>query len=186
MYQRKMKTLESLEKQFATLCEDIYALNMKGKIIRTLPPKIVIRVLPKEHKTESGLYVPGSVQNKPMYEAIVLSIWEPYWEHRRKKNSEGKYEYYGVYHECEVQVGDRIMFPHFEGVPMESYLDEKYYRTIRSDVVFGTLNYQGDIAKVAEIKKIMEKFGSITLSGAKSGPGVPDWQPPSKASFFTS
>lgn len=184
MYKRKIRTMESMEAQLAQMCEDIYLLNMKGKRIQPLPPKIIVRVLPKEHRTSSGIILPGNVQNKPVYEGIVLETWKSYEETRRVKEDGGYSDIY-IQHKCSVKIGDRVLFAHFEGQPLSDYLDEKYYRVIRDDVVFGTLNYEGDASIVEEMKKLMQKFSSITTSGT-TDPRAPAWEPPAKVDWFQS
>ena len=188
MYKR-VRTLESLEKELAQMCEDIYLLNMQGKRIQPLPPKIIVRVLPKEHRTSSGLFLPGNVQSKPVYEGIVLQTWKSYDEERTvtKSDSLGNVIVTTtvIHHQCSVNIGDRILFPHFEGQPLSDYLDEKYYRVIKDDVVFGVLNYDGDASIVEEMKKLMQKFSSVTTSGT-TDPKAPAWEPPAKSDWFQS
>lgn len=183
------KSMENLEKQLVETCQQIYQLNMKGRHIIPLPPWILVRVLPKEHKTEGGLFLPGNVSNKPLYEGIVLETWKPYVEKRIVKDKE-----FEIMHTPDIKVGDRVLFPHFEGQPLPDYLDEKYYRMIREGTdqnktpycsVYGTLNYQSDASKVIELKKLMKKFSSVTLSGT-TDPRAPHWEPPQKSSWFTS
>src|ERR1700685_3003184 len=67
-----VKKIEKVEKKLAELCEEIYLLNTNGRRIIPLHPWLLVRVLPKEHRTESGLFIPGNISNKPVYEAIVL------------------------------------------------------------------------------------------------------------------
>jgi co-chaperonin GroES (HSP10) len=181
-----LKKIEDKEKQLNKVCQELYLLNLQGKRVKPLPPKIIVRVLPKEHRTESGLYTPGAVANKPVYEGIVLETFEPYNEEHKTKFENGDEGIVYVPRRCSVKVGDHILFPHWEGQPLSDYFDEKYYRIIPDHCVYGTVDYKGEVNKIKGIKKIMETLSSVTLSGAKSGPGVPDWQPPEKASWFTS
>ncbi len=196
----KENKLRDMENKLAELCEDIYLLNTNGKRIIPLHPWILVRVLPKEHKTASGLFLPGNVANKPVYEGIVLETWQPYTETRTKGTVMRDYfsvpvsETIIIEHTCDLKRGDRVLFPHYEGQPLPDFLDDKYYRMIRegSDQnktpycsVYGTIDYQGDGEKVKELKKVMEKFGSITMSGT-TDPRAPHWEPPSKSSMFTS
>jgi co-chaperonin GroES (HSP10) len=193
MIKVKKSKVELLEEQLAELCEEIYLQNLGGKRIRPLPPKVIVRVLPKEHRTESGLYIPGAVSNKPIYEGIVLETWEWYDEIRVVKHNvpEGEpgpvhFDEVKITHRCPVNVGDRVAFAHFEGQPLKDYLDDKYYRVILDSVILGTLDYKGDKAMIKPLKKLMERYSSITLSGAKEGPGVPHWEPPAKSDWFQS
>src|SRR5580698_1373669 len=166
-----MDKIAKLEKQLAKTCEEIYLLGLRGKRFHALPPKITVRVLPKEHRTESGLYIPGAVSNKPVYEGIVVEVWRPYdEEHKIKVN--GKMEMVTTHRQCCVKVGDRVLFPHWEGQPMSEYLDEKYYRIIPDFCIFGTLDYKGDVKYIKPLKDLMAKFSSVTTSGATPGPGV--------------
>jgi len=189
-----VKKIEKLEKKLAELCEEIYLLNTNGRRIIPLHPWLLVRVLPKEHRTESGLFIPGNISNKPVYEAIVLETWQPYVEHRVVKFENGDEAMENIYHAPDVKVGDRVLFPHWEGQPLPDYLGEKYYRMIREGTdqnknpycsVYGTLNYQSDASKVKDLKDLMQQFASKTLSGT-TDPKAPHWEPPASKSMFTS
>lgn len=167
--------LEKKEKQLAKLCQEIYELAVEGRTMIPRHPYVLVRVLPKEHKTEGGIWLADNAQNKPVYEGIVLSVWEPYQEERRVYDKDG--ERIGttfIDHKCELEVGDRVAFPHYEGVSMQGYLDDKYYRLIRegSDQnqypymsVLGKLHYHGDVDIAKKIRKLTALAASITTSG---------------------
>lgn len=171
--------LEKKEKQLEKLCQEIYELAVEGRTMVPRHPYVLVRVLPKEHKTEGGIWLADNAQNKPVYEGIVLSVWKPYMETRVKELQSSDGSMCGtykteIYHECELQVGDRVAFPHYEGISMNGYLDDKYYRLIRegSDQnqypymsVLGKLHYHGDVEISKKVKKLMTQVASITTSG---------------------
>lgn len=74
---------------------------------QTLYPAILVRVLPKEHITAGGLWLPDTKQNKPIYEGIVLRVYPP----KRIKLDSGKW----ITMDAGLEVGDHIAFPHWSG-----------------------------------------------------------------------
>jgi co-chaperonin GroES (HSP10) len=76
-----------------------------GFDMRCLYPAVLVRVLPKEGTTRSGLILP-EVAAKIQYEGIVLRTWGTH-----KVNWKGK----EVIVECEVKPGDHVLFPHWCG-----------------------------------------------------------------------
>ena len=75
-----------------------------------LYPTILVRVLPKEHMTHGGLWLPDTKQNKPIYEGIVLSIYPP----KRFQTDSGKW----LTMTSGLYIGDHICFPHWSGEPV--------------------------------------------------------------------
>jgi co-chaperonin GroES (HSP10) len=72
-----------------------------------LYPAVLIRVLPKEHMTHGGLWLPDTKQNKPIYEGIVLRTYPP----KRIKLDDGSWRTM----DSGLEVGDHICFPHWSG-----------------------------------------------------------------------
>lgn len=174
--------IEELDKQLVSTCKEIYELSMGGKRLKPLHPFILVRVLPKEHKTEAGLWLADTAQTKTVYEGIVLETWESYIEKRELYNS--KHEFIGhdyIEHRCRVDIGERIAFPHHEGMPVGDYLDDRYYRLVREGTdqnkwpycgVLGTLDYTGDVVLKAKLREITKEFSSVTLSGVALSRGA--------------
>src|ERR1700733_6746469 len=107
--------------------------------IQPMPPFILIRTLPRATVSSGGILLPEK-QNKPNAEAVVLAVYKPYWEKVDKIDEGGKRFDISVWNECDVHVGDHIIFPHHCGLP-DSFLDEKEYRLIREDDAVATLHY---------------------------------------------
>ena len=87
-------------------------LERKVKInFQPMYPGVLIRVLPKEHISQGGIWLPDAKQqNKPIYEGIVLRTYNPY----RLKLDNGKW----VTMVAGVDPGDHILFPHWSGEPV--------------------------------------------------------------------
>jgi co-chaperonin GroES (HSP10) len=110
------------------------------RIIEPMAPFILIRVLPRATVSSGGILLPEK-QNKPNAEAVVLAVYKPYWEKVDKIDEGGKRFDISVWNECDVHVGDHIIFPHHCGLP-DSFLDEKEYRLIREDDAVARLHYR--------------------------------------------
>jgi len=173
-----------LERDLSKTCQRVYELSANGKLLTPLKPYIIVRVLPKEHVTAGGIILPETSQNKPVYEGIVLATWKPYTDYVSEKcpcgcgyNMERE-----IHRESSVSVGERIAFPHFEGLPVGDWLDDKRYRLVREWEIssngmphcniLGKLSYEGDILVQAEIRKLTSKLGSITTSGVSVSRGA--------------
>jgi co-chaperonin GroES (HSP10) len=186
---QKNKYIAKLEKKLFNLTMQIYDLASDGRRIKNLlHPYVLVRVLPKEHKSEGGIWLADTAQNKPVYEGIVIATWEPFVELRKKKSTlEGDItggsivETIAIDHKCDLKIGDRIAFPHYEGQGMHGYLDDKYYRIVREGVdqnkwpfcsVLGVIDYQGDSEVAKKIRTLTAQVGSITTSGVSESRGT--------------
>lgn len=179
----KRKKLAKKEKQLAKLCMEIYEEGYER--FTPLHPFVLVRVLPKDHITTGGVYLPDTAQNKPVYEGIVIKTWMSYDEVKRVKHldgmpGEGDYDEIIIYHECAVKPGDRIAFPHYEGLAFP-YGDSQYYKLVREGNdqnkypycnVLGTLDYLGDKETMAVINREFQKIYSITTSGVSESRGA--------------
>ena len=179
----KHDQIDKLEKQLARLCDKLYDLAVDGRRLIPKHPYILVRVLPKEHVTPGGIILAENDQNKPMYEGIVVAIWQPYDEIREKEKHDEQgmiCERVIIHHECDVKVGERVCFPHYEGLSMHGYLDEKYYRMIREGTdqnrypycsVVGKIDFHGDAEAAKKIRKLTSDIYSITTSGVAMSRG---------------
>lgn len=176
----RLALVEKLEKDLSKVCQRLYEVAVGGRLLQPMHPYILVRVLPKEHKTEAGIWLADTAQNKPVYEGIVLATWQP-WEEEATWVLEGKSRKVTKKHVCSVQVGDRVMFPHFEGLSMNEYLDDKYYRLIRESSnqyqlpycsVAGRVSYKGDALVQFKVRELMKQLGSITTSGVNMSRGA--------------
>jgi len=188
----KAEKLAKLEKQLYKITHAIYDLSVDGRLLVPRHPYILVRVLPKEHITPGGIILPETDQNKPVYEGIVISVWKPYVEIRHVatkingvNSSPIHTDEIKIYHECDVKPGDRVAFPHYEGIALGEYLDDKYYRLIREGTdqnnypycsVAGIVKYDGDKEILNQISELTKKLGSVTTSGlavSRSGDAPP-------------
>lgn len=124
--------------------------------ITPIYPWVLVRVLPKEQQL-GKIWMPES-QNKVMYEGIVLETWQPFLKAVQMKEVDcpSRRDYIEV--KSELQLGDHVIFPHFEGMPVP-YLNEEEkdaYRLVRElarpgskddekCVIYGKLEYQEPI-----------------------------------------
>lgn len=150
--------------------------NDSGRTFLPLYPFLFVRVLPKA-QTVGHIQLIDRAQNKTTHEGIVLARWA---QHIDKK---------GVIKSSEIEIGEHVLFPHFQGVPVEGW-DILQYRVIREEDILGVIEcmplLETKVAKTIndvlcndglEIGKevaaaLMEKFilvdrefGSVTLSG---------------------
>lgn len=111
----------------------------------------LIRVLPKEQVTQSGIILADmgnkDHQNKPVYEALVLATYSPYIRTLeaymvKSKDLSGS-ELIEELIVPEFGVGDHILFPHYEGTPIPHLdLGKGDYRIIREEVIVCKLEYE--------------------------------------------
>lgn len=164
-----MTKVERLEKQLAELAQEIYELGERR--IEPTWPWVLVRLAPKE-QIRNGIVLPDSYgsqsQNKPLFEGIVLATWKPHFSKWRKPNE--AYEDHLVWRESEFEVGDRVLFPSFAGLPV-NFLDETNYRLVREWTfdelggVFGKVSYDGDVKIKRELERTFEGLQSVTMSG---------------------
>lgn len=137
--------------------------------IQPMPPFILIRVLPRATISAGGIILPEK-QNKPNAEAVVLAVYEPYWEHVDKIDEDGKVFDISVWNECDVHIGDHIIFPHHCGLP-DSFLDDQDYRLIREDDAVATLHYERKWHLRGEL---IYKLDRIERGPNREDPPLPD------------
>lgn len=164
-----MTKLEKLEKQFGELATEIYEAGERR--IKPTWPWVLIRAVPKE-QTRNGIILPdvygSGSQNKPLHEGIVLATWEPHWSKFRKPGQ--PYEDEEVWRKSEFEVGDRVLYPSFAGLPV-NFLDETNYRLVREWTfdelggIFCKVNYDGDVKIKRELERVFDEIQSVTISG---------------------
>src|SRR5476651_1845038 len=82
----KLKTrIETLEGRLREACFEVYNESAGGRRFKPMRPWVLVRVLPKEHTTPGGIILAEKEQNKIAYEGLVIEVWEPYEEIRRKR-----------------------------------------------------------------------------------------------------
>jgi len=174
----QQKSPSELAQQLADLCIEIYLSG--GERFIPLPPFVLVRVLPKDMVSDGGIILPNQRQNKPVHEGIVLETYRPYEEEVVLKNKWTTQD--GVVHikeyvdkitrTCPVKVGQRVCYPHYEGVP-HKYLGEDYVLVRQSAdqikfpycQVLGIVDYEGDRGIGRKITALMKKYYSVTTSG---------------------
>jgi hypothetical protein len=162
-------TVEELERQLATTAQAIY--NAGEVRIKPTWPWVLIRLVPKEQQYGS-LYLPDNAgsakQHKPLWEGIVLETWAPHWSLMRLPQVESKDQ--EIWRESDFKRGDRVLFPHFAGLPVK-FLDENNYRLIREWTfdphggALGIVHYDGDKKYKKVLDDLFEGLESVTLSG---------------------
>lgn len=175
---QKQTELEKLEAKFQQLAIEIYE---KG-VVRIQPnwPWVLVRVVPKEQRF-GRLYLPDNAgaqaQNKPQWEGIVLEVWNSHWSKIRQRfktdgsGLEAKYVEEEIWRQSDFKRGDRVLFPHFAGMPGPEGLDPNKYRLVREwtfDVNGGAsiiCHYDCDKDYRPKLDKLFEGLESKTLSG---------------------
>jgi chaperonin GroES len=89
--------------------------------IKPLGDKIVIKPAKIEEKTESGIILPGSAQEKP-HQGTVVAV------------GSGALNDKGERVPMEVKVGDRVVYSKFGGVDLK-YDDEEYVVIAEKDIL---------------------------------------------------
>lgn len=173
---KKKTELELLEELFAKLAQKIY--EKSESRIKPTWPWVLIRLVPKEQR-HGSLYLPdnagAAAQNKPLWEGIVLETWEPHWSRVRQlrdgtsfKAGERSEE---VWRQSDFKRGDRILFPHYAGLPPHEKLDSNKYRLVREWTfdtgggALGILHYDCDKKYLDELDRLFVGLESKTLSG---------------------
>jgi co-chaperonin GroES (HSP10) len=124
------------------------------RFLQPLKPFILVRVLPRATVSAGGIHLPEK-QNKPNIEAVVLAVYEPYWEKvQTSTRDDGKVEDTSVYNECDIKVGDHIIMPHFVGLP-DSFLDDREYRLVKEDDAVAVLHYRRKGALQETIRQLL-------------------------------
>src|ERR1035437_4068038 len=127
------------KREMTDLVQRVYAET--ERIIQPLKPFILVRTLPRSTVTAGGILMPEK-QNKPTIEAVVLAVYEPYWEKAYERALiPAEDRDISVWNECDIKVGDHIVMPHFVGLP-DSFLDEREYRLIKEDDAIAVLHYR--------------------------------------------
>lgn len=109
------------------------------RVFRPLYPWVFVRVLPKEQMVAGGLLHSPQVQNKTVWEAIVLETWQPFLErrlgidHKFQESHDGECVYCGAQEDThhpmrrsELAPGDHVFFPHWCGQPVEGHRPDLY------------------------------------------------------------
>ncbi len=162
-------TLDVREQQLNSVAQDI--INNYERMIEPVYPKLLVRIMPKEQRVGS-IYLPVG-QNKTFYEGIVLRVWKPF---EREFTGElhgpdgSKAFNKTVVVKSFVEVGDRVLFPHFEGLPVP-FLDEIYYRLINefethpNGGVWGKLHLEEDRGLADKLNRIFKDKTCRSVSG---------------------
>ena len=170
-----MNKVEILERRLRETCYHVYEKSAGGRRFKPMKPFVLVRVLPKE-QIIGGIVLAETAQQKTVYEGIVIEVWEPYEETRRKRIElawgDTGFETVFINHESKVHIGDRVAFPHWCGMPVGEYLDDKYYRFVKEEDLMGTLDYQGDAEISKQIRELTKKISSITTSGVSMSRGA--------------
>lgn len=143
-------------------------------------PKVLVRLLPREHKTKAGLWVPDGAQNKPVHEGIVLETYKPFWRSIWKLTDIDSYKVItshtlldeqdriqAIWQECAVKAGDHIIFPYMAlGITPVWPLDDGRgdYRLVPEGEIYGTLNYEKKPTK-DWLSDLLIETGNVGFTG---------------------
>lgn len=167
----------------------------KGKKIEVQPcfPNILVRVLDKD-QTQGGIILPNIKQNKPVAEAVVIKVYEPFWAARAKlsrayadrslipsedslallTDDEDKVKW--VWKESAAQPGDHVLIPHigFGITPVWPLDDGKGdFKFVQEGLIFGKVTYEDEHIEdwlrnlcASTGSKAIEDFVDIILKNA--------------------
>lgn len=173
---KKKLDLHVLEQTLFDLVQLIYE---EGEV-RFTPryPWVLVRVLPKTQAMLGRIILPQT-QNKVIYEGFVLATWKPFYivkkveATRLRLAPEVVAPEEHILRESQLRVGQRIGFPHYEGMPIRHF-DEEKYRLVREEVdlkdnpncgVLGWVEYDGDRKLKDELDRLLEGASMVTVSG---------------------
>jgi|ERR1700722_8730036 len=177
----RFKSASVVAQKISDLCVEYYLSG--GERFIPLHPFVLVRVLPKDMVTDGGIILPNQKQNKPVHEGIVLETYRPYFEEvvLKEREHDGTYtEYIGkIKRECPLKIGQRVAYPHYEGVP-HKYLGDDYVlvRQAADQIKFpycqvlGVIDYEGDRKIGRKIQALMQKYMSVSTSGAAESRGA--------------
>jgi hypothetical protein len=164
---------EANEKELDRFALEMY--QQAEKIIEPIYPWILVRIMPKELKV--GSIILPEKQNRIFYEGIVLRTWTPFWRHYsgdlkfdEDKGSGTWVANKRVWMKSAVEVGDRVIFMHFEGQPYP-YLDELHYRMIHevethpNGGIWGKLHLREDEGLKEKLDKLFKNKSCVSVSG---------------------
>jgi co-chaperonin GroES (HSP10) len=152
-------TLSVYEKEalMDRIAQDLYRAN---RMFTPMFPWVFVRVLSKEQVTAAGVIMPQK-NSKPIHEGIVLATWEKHTAVQRGVLVE---------RESSLHQGSHVLFPHWAGLPIVGYSEERY-RVVREvewspdkeGGIFATVDYNDDTVqdKLSQlIKHETERAGS--------------------------
>jgi hypothetical protein len=167
---------EANEKELDRFALEMY--QQAEKIIEPIYPWVLVRIMPKELKV--GSIILPEKQNRIFYEGIVLRTWAPFW---RIYTGDLKFDEEDanlvdstrvinkrVQMKSSVEVGDRVIFMHFEGQPYP-YLDELHYRMIHevethpNGGIWGKLHLREDEGLKEKLNKLFKNKSCVSVSG---------------------
>lgn len=172
------KSPSELAQMLSDLCLAIYMSG--GQRLIPMQPFVLVRVLPKDMVSDGGIILPNVQQNKPLHEGVVLEVYRPYTveetivdpKDKRKKARILRYV-------CPVKPGDRVAYPHYEGI-QHKYLGDDYVLVRQSAdqnkfpymQIAGIVDYKGDREVSRKIAALAKKYYSVTTSGASISRGA--------------
>jgi co-chaperonin GroES (HSP10) len=113
-------SVASMEEQVQALTEMLYATHSRRFVPRY--PWVFVRVISKEQVYKGVIHLPASEQNKVNHEGIVLATWKPIV----------KYDGELAWQKCsELKPGDRVLFPHWAGLPIVKEFKDTQYRIVK-------------------------------------------------------
>lgn len=136
-------------------------------------PRVLVRLLPREQKTRSGLYLPEEHQNKPTHEGIVLKVYKPFWQsvfkaddwlkvRSRQALLDEKGRVKAIWQEAQVKPGDHILFPFaaFGIMPVWPLDDGKGdYRLVPEGEILAVLDYKKQTTRDWLMAQLNLEFG---------------------------
>ena len=140
-----IETLAQIEK-LGRYVNELY--EAAGQETIPLFPKVLVRVLPREQKV-GRIYTPDKKQNKPTWEAVVLRVYEPFFQkiylsdvNWVKDDPDPKVRYVQRV-ECALKPGDHVLFPHLEyGItPISLDNGKGEYRCVPEQHIMARIEY---------------------------------------------
>lgn len=164
---------DKLEKEIDALMQRLH--DERSRQWRPMFPWVLVRVCKKSQTTDSGIFLPGHIQNKTHHEGIVLSTWKPIQVAKRDKmkliiggghnrrhpvkmnTPDG--EFYSSY----LKPGDHVLFQHFAGLPVSGMSDDRYrivkeeeWSAAQEGGIYATIEYkEKTLRPVEKLKEVL-------------------------------
>lgn len=159
----KMEQLEQLKAQAQKVYEN-FEYQIRPKF-----PLVLVWVIPKAQRI-GEIYVPD-MQNKPVYEGLVLRTYNPFWKTIGKRWVNTEWEEQNIWVQPKVEVGDHVLFQHFVGIPIPRYDGGTgELRMVNEDEIVGVIEYQKE--------SVEKKLERLISSGLEYGMGMDDSKTP--------
>jgi co-chaperonin GroES (HSP10) len=133
-----------------------HTLLERRRRVRPMAPWLVVKICEKAQ--QEGLVILPEKQSKVTYEGIVLAVWEEHDIVVKGKT---------VHVAPSCKIGDRVLFPHWAGVPLEGFARDRY-RLVKESWTsnddggaFACIDYDDGEQALTMLSKWMWEIGAL-------------------------